>query len=352
MSNGVGIGVRRGRYARATIAVCVVLALLGAALAAAIGSLNRDVYSAGGFVRQYLEALASRDTHTALDLPGAVPTDAALEAAGLPQDLPDTLLRPAVLSEIADIELVSDEAGSATEGKTHSVVYDFTLDGARTSMEFSVKPAGTVAGIFTTWAFATSPLAVLQVTVLNEAHFTVNGLTLDTRAHAAADAPATFSNQGAYLAFAPAVYDISHESALLTAPVQSVPVVASGATDVSVEAAPNATFTSQVQAKLNEFLDECATQKVLQPSNCPFGIEIDNRVKSAPAWSISAYPEVALTGGEASFDMPATEGQAHIVVDVQSLYDGDLSTRDEDVPFSVGISVTIAPDGSLAIQLR
>ena len=91
---------------------------------------------------------------------------------------------------------------------------------------------------------------------------------------------------------------------------------------------------------------------MLQPSNCPFGIEIDNRVKSAPAWSISAYPEVALTGGEASFDMPATEGQAHIVVDVQSLYDGDLSTRDEDVPFSVGISVTIAADGSLAIQLR
>jgi len=219
-------------------------------------------------------------------------------------------------------------------------------------MEFTVERLGTVAGLFSRWGFATSPLAVLQVTVLHEADFSVNGLTLDTRAHADADAPITFSNQAAYLAFAPAVYKVSHDSSLLSAPVQSVPVVASGAADVTVDAMPNDTFTAQVQAKLNEFLDECATQQVLQPSNCPFGIEIDNRVKSAPAWSIAEYPEVALTGGESSFDMPGTEGQAHIVVDVQSLYDGDLSTRDEDVPFSVALTVTIQPDGALAIQLR
>ena len=353
MSYGVGNGVRRGRYARAVIAVCVVLVLLGAALAATIGSLNRDVYSAGGFVRQYLEALASHDTHTALDLPGAQPTDAALEAAGLPQDLPTALLRSSVLSSITDIELVSDTATDDADPKSpHTVVYEFQLDGTKSSMEFSVKRAGTVAGIFTTWAFATSPLAVLQVTVLHEAHFTVNDLTLDTRAHADADAPVSFSNQGAYLAFAPAVYDISHDSALLAAGAQSVPVVTSGATDITVDAAPNDTFVSQVQTKLNEFLDECTTQPVLQPSNCPFGIEIDNRVKSAPVWSIAQYPEVVLTAGESTFDMPATDGQAHIVVDVQSLYDGDLSTRDEDVSFEVGLSVTIQTDGSLAIQLR
>jgi hypothetical protein len=352
VSYGVGNGVRRGRYVRAVIAVCVVLALLGGALAAAIGSLNRDVYSAGGFVRQYLEALAAHDSHTALDLPGAAPTDAALEAAGLPQDLPTTLLRDSVLSTITDLELVSDTASPDDPTGPHTVVYGFRLDGTPTSMEFSVERAGSIAGIFSTWAFATTPLAVLQVTVLHEAHFTVNDLTLDTRAHAAEDAPATFSNQGAYLAFAPAVYDVSHDSALLNAPTQSVPVVASGPADVTVTAAPTATFTNQVQDKLNEFLDECATQVVLLPSNCPFGIEIDNRVKSAPEWSIAEYPEVVLTAGENSFDMPETTGQAHIVVKVQSLYDGDLSTRDEDVPFQVGLSVKIQPGGSLAIQLR
>jgi hypothetical protein len=349
-----GVGVRQGRYLRGAIAVFVVTALLMTALVATIGSLNRDVYSASGFVRQYLEALAAHDTHTALALPGAEPTDAALEAAGLPQKLPRTLLRPAMLGTISDLELVSDVADDTDANRPgrHTVVYGFTLDGTHAEMEFSVQPVGTLAGIFSTWGFATSPLAVLQVTVLHEAHFTVNDLTLDTRAHAAADAPVTFSNQAAYLAFAPAVYDVSHESAMLTASVQSVPVVASGAADVTVEAVPNETFTGQVQAKLNEFLDACATQKVLQPSNCPFGIEIDDRVTSPPVWSIAQYPEVALSGTESSFDMPDTPGQAHIVVDVQSLYDGDKFTRDEDVPFSVGISVTIQSDGSLAIQLR
>jgi hypothetical protein len=352
VSYGVGNGVRRGRYARAVVAVCVVLVLLGAALAAAIGSLNRDVYSASGFVRQYLVALAAHDTHTALDLPGAKPSNADLEAAGLPKDLPTALLRSSVLNTLTDIELVSDSPTAGDPQGPHTVVFDFRLDGTPTSMEFTVERAGSIAGIFTTWAFESSPLAVLQVTVLHEAHFTVNDLTLDTRAHADADAPVSFSNQAAYLAFAPAIYDISHDSALLTAPAQSVPVVTSGATDVTVTAAPNETFVSQVQGKLNEFLDECTTQPVLQPSNCPFGIEIDNRVKSAPVWSIAQYPEVVLTGGDSTFDMPATGGQAHIVVDVQSLYDGDLSTRDEDVPFEVGLSVTIQPDGSLAIQLH
>lgn len=350
------MGVRRGRYLRGLVAVVVVTVLLIAALVAAIGSLNRDVFSAGGFVRQYLEALAAHDTHTALAMPGAEPTDADLEAAGLPQALPDTLLRPSVLGSISDLELVSDVASSdqaeVGQKSQHTVVYGFELDGKPTTMEFTVERLGTVAGIFSTWGFATSPLAVLQVTVLHEADFTVNGLTLDTRAHAAADAPITFSNQAAYLAFAPVVYDVSHDSTLLTAPVQSLPVVASGATDLTVDAMPNDTFTGQVQAKLNEFLDACATQEVLQPSNCPFGIEIDDRVTSAPVWSIAQYPEVALTGGENSFDMPDTPGQAHIVVEVQSLYDGDRDTRDEDVPFSVGLSVTIQSDGSLAIQLR
>ena len=191
-----GVAVRRGRYLRGVIAVGLVLVLLGAALVTAIGSLNRDVYSAGGFVRQYLEALATHDTHSALALPGVEPSNAELEAAGLPQDLPRTLLRPDVLGSISDIELVSDVANPTDTGESrHTVVYEFRLNGTPSTMEFTVKPVGTLAGLFNTWGFATSPLAVLQVTVLHEADFTVNGLTLDTRAHAAADAPVTFSNQ-------------------------------------------------------------------------------------------------------------------------------------------------------------
>ena len=131
-----------------------------------------------------------------------------------------------------------------------------------------------------------------------------------------------------------------------------MPVVASGVTDVTVDAQPNAQFIGQVQTELDRFLDDCTTQQVLQPSNCPFGIEINDRVRDAPIWSIAEYPPVTLAAGDSTFEMPDTEGQAHIVVEVQSLFDGDVDMRDEDVAFAVAISVTVNPDGSLALQLR
>jgi len=347
VTNGDGDG--RESQTRAIIAVGVVAALLMGALFATVGSLNRDVYSAGGFVGEYLDALASRDPAAALAMPGVELTDARLKKAGLPQDLPETLLRGSVLGELTDIRLQRDIAG---KNGGHTVVYDFRLDGRRATMEFAVARAGTLAGVFNGWRFTSSPLAVLQVTVLHEATFTINGLTLDTRAHAAPESPVTFSNQAAYLAFAPALYEFTHDSTLLTADKQTVPVTTPAATDVTIEAMPNERFTKQVQTELNIFLDDCATQKVLQPSNCPFGTEINNQVEELPTWSIASYPVVKLKAGQSTFEMPGTDGKAHIVVDVRSLFDGELSTRDEDVPFSVALSVTIQPDGGLAIKLR
>jgi hypothetical protein len=342
-------GRRRRNQRRATLAVVVIAALLGAALLATIGSLNRDLYSAGGFVRQYLDALARHDTSSALMLPGVKPTDGQLKASGLPQGLPSTLLRASVLGTITDIRLTSD---TETTPKLHTVVYKFTLDGTPATMKFRVAGTGTFFGVFDSWRFDTSPLAVLQVNVLHGAKFTVNRLTLDTRAHAAADAPATFSHQAAYLAFAPALYTFGHTSPLLTAGPQRVPVAASGPTAVTIDAQPTKQFISQVQTELNAFLDACTTQQVLQPSDCPFGIEINDRVTDPPIWSIAEYPVVTLTAGDTTFEMPDTKGQAHIVVKVQSLFDGGLMTRDENVPFEVAISVTVNPDDSLALQLR
>ncbi|WP_104169826.1 hypothetical protein [Cryobacterium sp. M23] len=342
-------GRRRRNERRAIVAVVIVAALLGAGLVATIGSLNRDLYSAGSFVGQYLDALARKDTAGALLLPGVRPTAAELEAAALPKDLPDTLLRNSVLGELTDIRLTADD--ESADGR-HTVDYEFRLNGTPAAMTFQVESAGTFFGVFDSWRFTTSPLAVLRVNVLHQATFSVNRLTLDTRAHAADGAPETFSNQAAYLAFAPALYSFEHSSTLLDAASQTVPVVASGVTDVTVDAQPNAQFIGQVQAELDRFLDDCTTQQVLQPTNCPFGIEINDRVRDDPIWSIAQYPPVTLVAGDSTFEMPDTEGQAHIVVEVQSLFDGDVEVRDEDVAFAVAISVTVNPDGSLALQLR
>lgn len=342
---------------RAVLAIVVVAALLTAGLAGTISALNRTVYSAGGFVQQYLDALARGDTVGALALGGVMPSSAQLAAWGLndeeADDLPETLLRASVLGGLENIQLASATATPApNDGTAQTVVFDFDLNGTASSMAFTVERTGTFAGVFNAWTFAVSPLAVLQVSVLHERSFTVNGLTLDTRAHIAADAPTTFSTSAAYLAFAPNRYTFEHESAMLTAAKSTVPVTAAGPTPVEIDALPNAAMVAQVQSELNNFLDECATQAVLQPTSCPWGITIDDRIESTPAWSITAYPPVALAAGELSFEMGATPGQAHIVVDVRSLFDGGISTRDEDVPFTMGLSVVVQPSGALAIQLH
>ncbi|MBC7441371.1 MAG: hypothetical protein H7311_02395 [Ramlibacter sp.] len=342
-------GRRRRNQRRAVVTVVLVSALLGAALVATIGSLNRDLYSASGFVRQYLDALAGQDASSALMLPGVTPTNAQLEAANLPQNLPRTLLRPSLLGDLTDIRLTGDTEAAPDR---HTVVYDFRLDGTPAQMTFQVAHTGTFFGVFDSWRFETSPLAVLQVTVLHEATFNIGQLTLDARAHAAGDAPATFSHQASYLAFAPARYPMGHASPLLSATPQTVTVTASGATEVTIDAQPNEQFRSQVQDELDSFLNACTTQQVLQPSGCPFGIEINDRVTEPPLWSIAEYPKVTLAAGDATFEMPETAGKAHIVVEVQSLFDGDVTTRDEDVALAVAISVTVNPDGSLALQLR
>lgn len=352
-----GANGRRGRLLRAVLAIAIIAGLLVAGLTGTINALNRTVYSAGGFVEQYLDALARGDTVGALALGGVRPSPANLTAWGITDEvaalLPETLLRPSVLGGLENIELSSTSPTPASDDNdAQNVVFDFDLNGTASSMAFTVARAGTFAGVFNSWNFVVSPLAVLHVSVLQERTFSVNGLTLDTRAHSAPDAAPTFSTSAAYLAFAPNRYTFSHESAMLRADEFDVPATQAGPIEVKVDALPSAAMVEQVQEELNKFLDECATQTVLQPTSCPWGITIDDRIESVPTWSVTSYPDVALSAGDRAFEMAATPGVATITVDVRSLFDGDLDSRNEEVPFTMGLSVIVQPSGALAIQLH
>jgi len=39
-------------------------------------------------------------------------------------------------------------------------------------------------------------------------------------------------------------------------------------------------------------------------------------------------------------------------VELQSLFDGDFYTLEEDRPFQIALTASIRPDGSIAIQLK
>jgi hypothetical protein len=218
------------------------------------------------------------------------------------------------------------------------VTAEYVVDGQPGSTEFAVTRSGTIFGVFNDWAFAQSPLAVLQLTVEHGDQFSANGL--DLIADAGQDA------EGLYLAFAPSAIELSHDSQYLTAePVTAVLLQPEVGVPAVLDIRANDAFVEEVQRQIDDYLQECTTQQVLLPTGCPFGQTIDDRVVSTPTWTMVTDPVVALepAGAEATWRVPATTGTAHLVVDVQSLFDGSVSTFDQDVPFTVSYDVTFIP---------
>jgi len=311
--------------------------LLFAGFAATVVALNADLYSAHGFVGRYLEALQRHDAVGALELPGVrTGNDAASD-----------LLTDDAMGDLGDVRVVSDTAGD--DGR-HTVVMEYSIsapgsDASTTARsEFSVARDGTRFGLFPSWRFVASPIATASVTVLHSQDFSVNGFDVTTTA--APDAPAT------YQVFAPGHYEIEHESTYLTSKAVAAEITTiGGITDVTVDVEANDAFAAEVQKHVSAYLGECTKQDVLMPTGCPFGHQLSNRVETPPVWSMVAEPAVTIVPGQVSgtWAVPKTPAVAHLVVGVRSLFDGTVSTFDEDIPFDVQYALTFEPGNKLLI---
>lgn len=324
--------------------------LLGGAFLAALGGLNQTTYGAANFVERYLSAIADDDLATAVTTPGVALDDEELAAMDLPADISTAMLRPDVIEAgPEDVRVVDDVEN---DDGTHTVTASYRLDAAILQTSFDVRPIEPLYGLLNRWEFVESPIAVIDVTAAHNPLFTVGDLTLDTRATKSGDELTAFSQTAPYLAIAPAAYEFGYTDMLVSAVPVPLAVEPAARVPVTVDAQPTADFVDRVQTQVDAYLDGCAKQPVLQPAGCPFGIEIDDRVLGEPAWSIVDYPDVTLTAGATAFEMPPTDGMAHISVEVQSLFDGEISQLEEDRPFQLALSATIRPDGSIAIQLQ
>jgi len=293
--------------------------------------LNSSLYSASGFVRAYLDALARDDAEGALELAGFTDsTDASAE-----------LLTRDAMGELSGIRLIGDESDASG---LHHVVYAWTADGVAGQSTFEVRRTGTLLAFFPTWSFETSPLATIELDVQHDDRFSANGLELVTPNE---NGPAS------YLAFTPATYEFTHETEFLTANPETVTATTPGSVvPAKLDVQANAKFVAAAQAAVNKALDDCTTQKVLLPTGCPFGQEISNRIVTDPVWSMITYPVVAVDPGAqlGQWRMPPAAATAHLVVDVKSIFDGSVSTLDEDVPFTVGYTISLLPDGEIIVS--
>lgn len=322
------------------------LAALGAIVIALSGGLvavNATALGAPGFVRLYLDLLSRGDADGALDLPGVrdglpeLAADLGLELA----DIDDTMLARAALPGLDDIRQVSDVEG---EAGTRLVTVAWTSDGVDGETTFTVEPDGTRLGLFPEWRFAVSPIAIAQLDVRGDLRYRVGEL----------DANTTGSVMPTAL-LAPGRYVVEHETEYLRADPVEVLVDAPAAelpVRVDVEAGPR--FVDEVSEEVDRFLDECTTQRVLQPSGCPFGFEVADRIDGEPVWSMVEYPRIRLVPGDdiATWRVPATPAVAHLRVDIRSLFDGSVREYDEDEPFEVRFLVQFTDDGGLAISAQ
>ncbi len=233
--------------------------------------LNLTAAGPGAFVGAYLDALARRDAASALAMPGVHPGTGDTQLLGRG--------RTARLSGIRQVDDVAHDG-------MHRITMAWTSAGGSGETAFEVRPAGTRLGVVSAWEFAESPVAELSLEVQNTRTFDVGTITAGTPG-----GPAD------YAVLVPGVYTIGHTSTFLDAdPVRVTADTVGQDLSAVVDVEANAHFVNAVETQVDKHLRQCTNQQVLFPTGCPFGEQIDNRVVSAPQWSMVALSRRAAGG--------------------------------------------------------
>ena len=296
--------------------------VLAGSIIAGVAIAGATAFSASAFARDYLTTLADGRVNEVLELPG-------VDAEGLDRRLLDPLAVGTFSWEIV---------GDVESAGVHRVTIAVTAAGAEGRATLHLERIGTRFGLFPEWGFARSPLTELRVTTTGDERLTVGQLPLEVTD----GGPATFA------ALTPGVYRFAHHSAFLTADEVTVTALG-GEASVDLDIVPSAAFVDAAQEALDAALTACADQHVLFPTGCPFGYAIENRVASEPEWTIAQVPSARLLPHEhvGSWAVTGADGVAHLRVEVQSLFDGSVSTLERDVPFSAAYRVGF--DGSTLV---
>lgn len=338
---------RRSRLAADLALLAVVGLLLVAALAAGGMTLYQQFYGPSAFVVRYLDLLAEGRAADALQVPGVAIDRETLALAGIGPSASEAMLRNSALAPLTDIEVVSEKP----DGDVTAVTVSYTAGEHEGTTTFDVAQDGW-AGVTPNWRFTTSPLAVIELTLRGADQFAVNGFEVDRRQVSIAGTDAAPLDPLPLLVFTPGLYAVTVDTPIATS--EAVGVLADtplATTPLDVQTTPTDEFVGVVQERVEEFLLSCTTQEVLQPTACPFGLEVSNRIASLPKWSIAAQPKVTVVPDGGQWRIPTTDAVAHVDVEIKSLFDGKIQAISEDVPFQVNGSITILPDGSASIRV-
>ena len=319
--------------------------LLGGGVAAGL-SLARDVFSATAFVTQYLRAVENRDVVTAISMPGVLPI-------GVDRD--EFLTRPENVLLTSAAMKPGDDLRVIREEDRNGVRHVFALDSANPSqtMEFAVVQTGRNAGMFPQWRFVSSPLGTLDVETIHATFFSVNGFgPIDLASVTPTVSPNDFSAHGSFSVFAPGLYLVETSSSALSSKPVSLSLAQPGSiVHATVTAEPTTAFLTRVQREVDQFFDDCVSQRVLFPAGCPFGISVENRISGAPQWGILNRPQVSLRPTASGWEIVPGVWTLTFDADIQSLFDGSISPAHEEIPLTIGGRVLLTASGDISVTI-
>lgn len=343
-------GTRAPRRSRLGVDLAM-LAVVGLMLVAALGAggatLYQQFYGPSAFVVRYLDLLSAGRAADALRIPGVAIDRETLEKAGIDPSASEAMLRRSALAPLTDVKVESEKPA---DGGT-AVTVSYQASGHSGTSTFLIEQDGW-AGVTPNWRFTTSPLAVIDLTVRGADQFAVNGFEVDRRQVSALGPEAGALDPLPLLVFTPGLYSVTVDTPIATASGHGVLAdTPLAVTPLDVQTEPTEEFVKVVQQQVEQFLTECTTQEVLQPTACPFGLRVTNRITAPPKWSIASQPQVTVIPDEGHWQIPTTEAVAHIDVEIQSLFDGSIAPLSEDVPFQLNGTIVILPNGSASIRV-
>ena len=285
--------------------------------------LNATVYSPTTLVEDYLGALGTGDTGRAVALAGL---DAIPPVSPRAEHTPQSI-------QISGLQEVGES--------TVLVQADYQLAGESERTVFTLDQQPPAWGLFHRWIFSLPPTATVTASVDGLDQLALN------------DLPRPGSSTTVVLV--PGVYDLHAASQWLEAPSYTTTLDEPGSEwTVAMDVAPTDALVEQINQAISEYLVECASRQVLQPSSCPFGVQVVDRVWDLPVWTIDSLPALSLVESPVAdaWIVRALGGEASVSVTLQSLFDGSLRVYEESVSFSLSGEVTDLDSDSPALRIE
>ncbi|MEU4554748.1 M48 family metalloprotease [Micromonospora violae] len=271
----------------------------------------------------YFSALADRDSEAAL----GYLTD---QGGGRDTALLAQLLRGDGYEPPTDVEISSVER----DGDSATATVAYRLGDARQTTTLSLRREDeATAGLFHGWRVSGGPTPFNAA--IADPGVRLNGVELPV------------ASEGTPLVLLPGLYTATGPSSALSETPGATVLVGPGDSAATLQLAPvlKPAAIEAVEARVREWLDECAKQTVAAPPGCPFRSYSGSAQKVT--WKILEYPKLALelTGPSSAQVTTPYESQGRVQVSGTTTYFGTSSPFTDEDAFRVAGVATADGDG-------